>query len=70
MSCSSCELGDEGRYLVIYISRGAEPRNKLLYSDLRQLEGGRISGPLAMTKLIDNFDADWDVSRVYTVEPL
>ena len=59
---SSCELSDEGRYLIIYISRGAEPRNKLLYSDLHQLEGGQISGPLPITKLVDNFDADWDVS--------
>jgi prolyl oligopeptidase len=57
---SSCELSDEGRYLVIYISRGAEPRNKLLYSDLNQLEGGKVSGPLPITKLVDNFDADWD----------
>ena len=59
---SSCELSDEGRYLVIYISRGAEPRNKLLYSDLRQLEGGMVTSPLPVTRLVDNFDADWDVS--------
>ena len=65
-SISSCELSDEGRYLVIYISRGAEPRNKLLYSDLNQLEGGKVSGPLPITKLVDNFDADWDVSFVVT----
>ena len=61
---SSCELSDEGRYLIIYISRGAEPRNKLLYSDLSLLEGGKMSGPLEVVKLVDNFEADWDVRKL------
>ena len=46
----------------MYISRGAEPRNKLYYCDLSSLEGGKITGILPMQKLIDDFEASWDVS--------
>ena len=46
----------------MYISRGAEPRNKLYYCDLSLLEGGKIAGILPMQKLIDDFEASWDVS--------
>ena len=67
----------------MYISRGAEPRNKVYFCDLTKLEGGAIKGIclyidltkvvksfrllifvgiLPMEKLIDNYDADWDVS--------
>ena len=31
----------------MYISRGAEPRNKLYYCDLTSLEGGEIKGVLS-----------------------
>ena len=37
-------MSDYGRYLILYISRGAEPRNKLYYCDLTALEGGKIGG--------------------------
>lgn len=43
--CSSgIEVSDCGRYVLLYISKGAEPRNKLLYCDLEKLEGRRITG--------------------------
>ncbi len=41
---SSVEVSDCGRYVVLYVSRGAEPRNKLYYSDLDELPGRQISG--------------------------
>ena len=41
---SGCEISDHGRYLIMYISKGAEPRNKLYYCDLSLLEGGKITG--------------------------
>ncbi|XP_064382801.1 prolyl endopeptidase-like [Halichondria panicea] len=56
----SVEVSDCGRYVILYVSRGAEPRNKLYYSDLEQLPGQQITGPLNMEKLIDDFDASWD----------
>ena len=76
-------MSDYGQYLIMYISRGAEPRNKLYYCDLTSLEGGKISGMISegypppigqpmvysvlagilpMKKLIDDFEASWDVS--------
>lgn len=33
----------------MYISRGAEPRNKLYYCDLSLLEGGKIAGEYSVT---------------------
>ena len=40
---SSCELSDEGRYLIMYVVRGAEPKNKLYYCDLETV-GYKIEG--------------------------
>ncbi len=42
--CSSVEVSDCGRYVILYVSRGAEPRNKLYYADLKQLPGQQITG--------------------------
>ena len=41
---SGIELSDEGRYVLMTVSRGAEPRNKLYYYDLSKLDGGKIQG--------------------------
>ena len=35
---SYAEVSDEGRYVIVYVSRGAEPRNKLYYCDLKKLD--------------------------------
>ena len=35
---SYAEVSDEGRYVVLYVTRGAEPRNKLYYCDLEKLD--------------------------------
>ena len=43
LSLSSCELSDEGRYVIMYIFRGAEPKNKLYYCDLEAV-GYKIEG--------------------------
>ena len=43
LSLSSCELSDEGRYVIMYIFRGAEPKNKLYYCDLEAI-GYKIEG--------------------------
>ena len=45
---SGVEVSDCGRYILLYISKGAEPRNKLYYCDMEKLEGSRITGGLKM----------------------
>ena len=42
---SSCELSDEGRYVIMYVSQGAEPKNKLFYCDLDTINH-KIEGEL------------------------
>ena len=37
-------MSDCGRYIILYISKGAEPRNKLYYCDLENMEGRNITG--------------------------
>lgn len=43
---SGCEVSDEGRYMLMTVSRGAEPRNKFYYCDLTKLDGGKIQGTI------------------------
>ncbi|MBN3290835.1 PPCE endopeptidase, partial [Polypterus senegalus] len=56
--CSSAEVSDDGRYVVLSIREGCEPVNRLWYCDLQQLPNG-ITGILPWVKLIDNFDAQY-----------
>ena len=58
---SGCELSDKGRYLILYIFRGAEPRNKLYYCDLEKLDY-KIESILKMEKVADDeFESSYDV---------
>ncbi|CAI8600168.1 unnamed protein product [Vicia faba] len=55
----------DGKYLLLYISDGCDPVNKLYYSDITNLpsvfEGFRSdNSALPFVKLIDNFDAKYD----------
>ncbi|CAL5205493.1 unnamed protein product [Lathyrus oleraceus] len=56
---------DDGKYLLLYISDGCDPVNKLYYCDITNLpsvfEGFRSDNSvLPFIKLIDNFDAKYD----------
>lgn len=42
--CSGVEVSDCGRYILLYITKGAEPRSKFYYGDLEELEGRKITG--------------------------
>lgn len=53
-----CVVSDDGQYLVMTVSQGAEPRNKIYYSDLSQVKN--VTGKLTMVRLIDDFSASWE----------
>ena len=44
---------DDGRYLIIYVSKGSEPKNQIFYKDLTQADS-------PVVELITGFDADYD----------
>ena len=49
-----------GDYLVLIISKSCDPVNQLWYCDLKKLNF-EINGLLPFNKLIDNFDAKYEV---------
>ena len=61
--CSSCELSDEGRYVILYVVRGAEPKNKLYYCDLGAIDY-KIEGRHTVTHATINFTVDKVVTRL------
>ena len=64
---SGCEISDEGRYLLLYVFRGAEPKNKLFYFDLEQAQY-KIEGLLSVMPVADDdFKSSYDVSDNFFV---
>ena len=59
--CSSTEVGDKGRFLMLYISRGAEPRQKIYYCDLSKLDGGNIQGAVCTF--------EWGHTKTFFIKP-
>ncbi|XP_072103314.1 prolyl endopeptidase-like [Mobula birostris] len=55
---SAATVSDDGRYVVLSIHEGCQPKNRVWYCDLHQLPNG-ITGLLPWVKLIDNFDAEY-----------
>ncbi|BDA42115.1 Prolyl endopeptidase [Coccomyxa sp. Obi] len=71
----SAEVTDDGRYLLLSLSAGCEPTNRLYYGDINALPRSASTGaldltlydrsapvgvrPLPLTKLVDNFEAQW-----------
>lgn len=53
------EVSDCGRYLVISISEGCDPVNRLYFTDLEALNY-EITGLLPYVKVVDNFDAEYE----------
>lgn len=58
------EVSDCGRYLVYAVREGCDPVNRLFYTDLSTLPDG-IKGKLPYVKVVDNFDAEYDVSKFF-----
>ncbi|MED6106352.1 hypothetical protein PIB30_004126 [Stylosanthes scabra] len=57
---------EDGKYVLLYISEGCDPVNKLYYFDMSELPNGmesfrNKSNLLPFVKLIDNFDAQYHV---------
>lgn len=53
-------MSDCGRYLIITTHEGCDPVNRLFYTDLQSLPNG-ISGILPYIKVVDNFEAEYEV---------
>lgn len=49
----------DGRYLILYLSHGTDPRNRVYYIDLKDPEQPDLSGDVV--KLLDDFDASYNV---------
>lgn len=58
---SGAEVSDDGRYVLLSVSEGCDPVNRLWYVDLQAIGGKVEKGPLPWVKLIDNFDAEYGV---------
>jgi prolyl oligopeptidase len=56
----STEVSDCGRYVILYIHRGAEPKNLLFFSDLNNEQNKSISGKLAWVAVVKDFEASFD----------
>ena len=57
------EVSNCGRYLVISISEGCDPVNRLYFTDL-EASNYEITGLLPYVKVVDNFDAEYEVGFV------
>lgn len=55
---SGVTVSDDGQYVILSITEGCEPVNRLWYCDLQQLPNG-ISGLLPWVRLVDNFEAQY-----------
>lgn len=58
---SGAEVSDCGRYVILTPTEGCDPTNRLFYVDIQTLPDG-INGILPYVKVVDNFDAQYEVS--------
>ncbi len=55
----NASVTDDGRYALLYLSHGTDPRNRLYYIDLEDPGSPELGGPVV--RLLDDFDASYDV---------
>ena len=58
---SGAEVSDCGLYQIITVREGCDPVNRLFFTDLTLLTDG-ITGLLPFVKVVDNFDAEYEVT--------
>ena len=63
---SGARITYDGNYVLLTISQDCEPVNRLWYVDLRTLKDGITKNP-DWVKLIDNFDAEYEVSSRHDI---
>lgn len=54
---TGAEVTDDGKYLILSVSEGCDPVNRLYYADISDPSKGYSASSLNVVKLIDNFDA-------------
>ncbi|KIZ07661.1 prolyl endopeptidase [Monoraphidium neglectum] len=71
---SSAEVSDDGKHLLLYVSEGCQPKNRLFHLDLSVIPKDATTGALdfsrfdffgsgeklPVSKLVDDFDASYD----------
>ncbi|XP_078440620.1 uncharacterized protein LOC144710666 [Wolffia australiana] len=62
----SAQVTEDGKYVLLYITEGCDPVNKLYYCDLTSIPNGlqgfkKGEKMLPFVKLIDNFEASYEV---------
>jgi prolyl oligopeptidase len=55
----SAAVTEDGRYLVLYVRHGTDPRNRVYYMDLVDAQAPDLSG--TVVKLLDDFDAAYRI---------
>jgi len=58
---SGCEVTNDGKYLILYVREGCENVNRLWYAKMEPLIENNMKSKPEWCKLIDNFDAEYDV---------
>lgn len=57
-------VSDCGNYVIMTISASCDPTNQLWYCNLKDV-GFKINGNLPFIKLIDNFEAKYEVNTYF-----
>ena len=54
------EVSDDGEYVIITVSESTAPTNKVYWTKVSDIAAASGDGVVAVTKMIDNFDAGYD----------
>lgn len=57
---NSGAVTEDGRYLLVYVSKGCDPTNHVYYYDLQTVDN-KISGKLELKPFFDKSDAKYDI---------
>lgn len=63
---SSGSVTEDGRYLIVDVSRGCDPYNMLYYYDVQEAQQ-KITGKVSLKPLFDKLDAKYEVSVFHRI---
>lgn len=53
------EVSDDGKSLLITVSKDCDPVNRLFLADLVHTDISKLTGPISVNKIVDNFEAEY-----------